>query len=101
MKGSCRVKASAALQDGWSSSFTFGPAISGKSSVTVRKRHFPLRLFEELCGCPRMNWPLDALLPRSSQYSTRDCNAHLSMERDAFRVSTHPITRSKIGRAHV
>ena len=70
MKGSWRVKASTALQDGWSSSCVSGMAISGKSSVTVGRRHFPFRLFAELFGCPRMNCPLDALLPSSSQYRT-------------------------------
>src|SRR5271165_3356006 len=94
MNGSCRVNASAALQDGWSSSFTPGAAISGKSSVTVGKRHFPFRLFAEFFGCPSMNWPLEALLPKSSQYSTRAFKTHLSIARRAFRVSTQPMTKS-------
>jgi hypothetical protein len=39
-EGSCRVKASAALQEGWLSSFALGTAISGKTYATVGRRHF-------------------------------------------------------------
>ena len=89
MKGSCRLRASAALHDGWSSSVLSLSRISGYNSATVGRRSF-LFLLAELFGCPRTNCPLNALLPRSNQYSTRELNTHLSMARRAFRVSTHP-----------
>ena len=93
MKGSCRVRASAALHEGWSSSFLSRFRISGYNSATVRRRFFFLRL-AEFFGCPRTNCPLEALLPRSSQYSTRELNTHLVMARRALRVSTQPMTKS-------
>src|SRR5271165_2959181 len=93
MKGSCRVKASAALQEGWESAFLFLLRISGYNSATVGSRSF-LVLLAEFFGCPRTNCPLDALLPRSSQYSAREFKAHLSMAHRAFRVSTQPMAKS-------
>src|SRR5271166_5403458 len=93
IKGSCRVKASAALQDGWESSLLSRLRISGYNSATVGRRSF-FFLLAEFFGCPRTNCPLYALLPRSNQYSTRELNAHLSMARRDFRVSTPPMTKS-------
>src|SRR5664279_3940138 len=93
MKGSCRVSASDALHEGWSSSFLSLLRISGYNSATVGRRSF-LFLLAEFFGCPRTNCPVDELLPRSSQYSTREFKTHLSMARRAFRVSTHPMTKS-------
>ena len=46
MKGSCRVKASAALHEGWSSSFLSLWRISGYSSATVGSRSFLFLLAE-------------------------------------------------------
>src|SRR5271165_6341624 len=91
MKGSCRVSASAALHEGWSSSFLVLLRISGYNSATVGRRSF-FFLLAEFLGCPRTNCPLDALLPRSSQYSTREFKTHLSIARRAFRVSTQPVS---------
>src|SRR5271165_6177178 len=93
MKGSCRVSASAALQEGWSSSFWLLLRISGYNSATVGSRSF-LFLLAEFFGCPRTNCPLDALLPRSNQYSTREFKTHFSMARRAFLLSTQPTTKS-------
>src|SRR5664280_1601891 len=93
MKGSCRVKASAALHEGRSSSFLSLVRISGYNSATVERRSF-FFLFAEFFGCPRTNCPLDALLPRSNQYRTRELKTHLSMARRALLVSTHPMTKS-------
>src|ERR1019366_833480 len=91
--GSCRVKASAALQEGWESPFLSLLRISGYNSATVGRRSFFL-LLAGFFGCPRMNCPLDALLPRSNQYSTRELKTHLSMARRAFRGATQPMTKS-------
>src|SRR6516225_2439250 len=77
MKGSCRVSASAALHEGSSSSCLSRLRISGYNSVTVGRRFF--FLLAEFFGCPRTNCPLDALLPRSSQYSTC-CVQHPSVD---------------------
>src|ERR1022692_4647855 len=96
MKGSCRVKASAALQEGWESPFLSLLRISGYNSATVGRRSF-FFLLAEFFGCPRTNCPLDALLPRSNQYNARELETHLSMARRAFRVSTQPITKSMSG----
>src|SRR5664279_6421476 len=93
MKGSCRVSASDALHEGWSSSFLSLLRISGYNSATVGRRYF-FFLLAEFFGCPRTNCPLDALLPRSSQYSARELNTHLSIARRAFVVSTQPMTKS-------
>jgi hypothetical protein len=68
MNGSCQVKASAALHEGWLSSFLSPLRISGYSSTTVGRRSF-FFLLAEFFGCPRTNCPLDALFPRSNQYS--------------------------------
>src|ERR1039457_3765410 len=93
MKGSCRVKASAALQEGWESCFLSLLRISGYNSATGGRRSF-FFLLAEFFGCPRTNCPLDALLPRANQYCTRELNTHLSIARRAFRVSTQPMTKS-------
>ncbi len=73
MNGSCRVKASAALQEGWSSSFLSPLRISGYNSATVGRRSL-FFVLAEFFGCPRTNCPLEALLPRSNQYSMRSGN---------------------------
>ena len=79
--------------------FIFFPVllrISGYNSATVGRRSF-FFLLAEFFGCPRTNCPLEALLPRSNQYSARELKTHLSMARRAFRVSTQPITKSSLG----
>src|SRR5947209_5024621 len=63
--GSCRSKASGALQLG-SSSGNCESAISGKSSATVLRR-VEHRRFLLFSGSPSTNWPPSDLLPRSSQ----------------------------------
>ena len=66
-KGSCRSNASNALHGG-SLSFlsSFALMSSGKSSGAVGKRKSRV-LFLWFSGWPSTNWPLSALLPRSSQ----------------------------------
>ena len=93
------AKASAALHEGWTSSFLFLLRISGYSSATVGRRSF-FFLLAEFFGCPRTNWPLDALLPRSSQYSTREFNTHLSMARRASRVPYSGVGRIQAVECH-
>ena len=96
IKGSWRSSASTAEQLGNGSSPASALMISGYNSLTVRSRPAFLRL-RAFNGCPRTNWPLAALLPRSSQYAVRFLvfvNARAMMLR-AARVSTQPISRSR------
>ena len=66
MKGSCLSRASTAEQLGNGSSPASASMISGNSSLAVRSRS-ALRRLRAFSGWPRTNWPLAALLPRSSQ----------------------------------
>ena len=101
MNGSWRSNASKAQQLGSESSPASASMISGYSSLTVRNRVAFLRL-RAFNGWPRTNWPLEALLPRSSQYAARHralVNARVITFR-AARVSTQPIAALRTDRAH-
>jgi len=54
-----------------------------------------LRRFTWFYGSPRMNYPVSALLPMSSQYETvLQRLVHSRITARAARVSTHPMTTS-------